>query len=147
MFEIVSCVANIATVIALGLAVYQLCSEHRRTRRLATLEAYEKLQKDSFDILNKWSPKEIKEACENRQSDAYKDLSAAIARIEQFCAGINFEIYDLDLFYEMSHGYFDEGGTLFVRMMPILASKLENSKEDYFKNIHKVWHRMKKKRK
>lgn len=143
MFEIVSCFADVATVIAVVIAAYQLRTDLTRNRRMATLEAYDILQRDAFDILNKWNPKEIKEACKNRQSDAYKDLSVALARIEHFCVGINHNVYDIDIFYEISHGYFDEGGALYRRMMPILESKLSAAKEDYFKNIHKVLAEMK----
>ena len=143
MFEIVSCIADIATVLAVVVAVYQLRIDLTRKRRVSTLEAYDILQREAFDTLNKWSPKEIKEACENRQSDAYKDLSVALARIEHFCVGINHKVYDIDIFYDISHGYFDEGGALYRRMMPILESKLSVAKEDYFKNIHIVLAEMK----
>lgn len=145
MFEIASYAADIATVGMLAIAVCQLRSDLRRNQQMATLEAYDILPRDAFDVLNKWSPKEIKEVCKNRQSDVYKDLSVALARIEHFCVGINYKVYDIDIFYEMSHGYFDEGGALYRRMMPLLESKLSMAKEDYFVNIHKVLAEMKRK--
>ncbi len=145
MIGLISCIADVATVIAVLIAAYQLYSDRKIARKVATLDAYDKLQKDSFDVLNKWMPNEISDACENKQSDAYKELSSALARIEFFCAGIIHNVYDIDIFYDMAHGYFDEGGTLYRRMIPLLESKLQTADKDYFENIHNVLFKMKKK--
>ena len=144
MIEIINIFAGIATIFGFPLAVYQLWSDRKRSRQMATLEAYEKLQTEAFDVLNKWRPSEITEVCKDRQSDTYKDLSAALARIEHFCVGLNNKVYDMKIFYKIAHGYFDEGGSLYRRILPLMENKLASAKEDYFKNIHDVWKAMKK---
>lgn len=73
-------------------------------------------------MLNKKTPSDIREVCEAKQSDSYKDLGAALARIERFCVGLECKIYDLQVFYKIAQGYFDKG-TLYQRIAPILESK------------------------
>lgn len=140
--EIIGIITDIATLLSVGLAVIQYFKSIKRENQKATLEAYERLQTEVFNEMNMWSRDEIREAVEDNTSDAYKRLGNMLARIEHFCTGINKGIYDFDTFYDIAHGYFDEGGMLFARIMPILEKKLENASEDYFRNIHKVWKRM-----
>lgn len=114
-----------------------------RTKKQATIDAYEILQKESFDRINAFLPSEIKTICENKQSSEYKELSGYLAGIERFCVGLNEDIYDYDTFYKIAHGYFDgEKGMLRNRLLPLLESKLECADEDYFENIHEVWKKM-----
>ena len=142
MFELIECLANIATFCTLFVGVYQLWTDRKRAKRMATLEAYEKLQKEAFDVMNKWMPSEIKQVCEDKQSDDYKDLSSALAKVEMFCTGLSNKVYDMKVFRDISHGYFDDNGALYRRMMPLMESKLECAKEDYFQGIHWALKRM-----
>ena len=116
-----------------------------RQKKQATLDAYSQLQVSVFDNINHFTPSEIREISEDNKSDEYKELSGYLARIEQFCVGLNQGIYDFDTFYELSHGYFDgKRGMLYVRIIPILETKGLGADEDYYKNIHKVWEKMQK---
>ena len=143
MIEVIAILANIITVVAFFFGICQYRKEKTRENKRATIEAYTELQKDVFAELNKWRPADIREATTDNQTPAYKELSNYLAHIECFCAGINHEIFDFDAFYDVAHGYFDENGSLYKRLLPILEKKLDNAQEDYFQNIHKVWKRMK----
>ena len=139
---------EIAVVISVVVFIFGVYTYHRDAKRKAkqdTLEAYERLQAGALSKINLWLPSEIRKATEDKKSNGYKELSGYLAEIERFCVGINERIYDFDTFYKLSHGYFDsDKGMLKPRLLPLLETKLENAKEDYFENLHKVWERMEK---
>lgn len=139
---------EIAVVISVVVFIFGVYTYHRDAKRKAkqdTLEAYERLQAGALSKINLWLPSEIRKATEDKKSNGYKELSGYLAEIERFCVGINEGIYDFDTFYKLSHGYFDsDKGMLKPRLLPLLETKLENAKEDYFENLHKVWERMEK---
>ena len=142
-------VDEIALGVSAATLVFGVITYYRDSKRNAkkdTLEAYQLLQETTLSKINLWLPSEIRKATEDKKSDAYKELSGYLAEIERFCVGINVGIYDFNTFYELAHGYFDsDKGLLKPRLMPLLEVKLENAKEDYFVNLHKVWKRMERK--
>lgn len=135
-------IADMLTVISIAAAAAYYIMDRRRARKVATMSAYSELQNSVFRELNRWSPSEIRSAASNNQSDVYKTLGEHLAKIEFFCVGINQKIYDFDVFYSISHGYFDKGGTLYYRLIPLLERKLEIAGQDHFQNIHIVWKKM-----
>ena len=135
--------ALVVSACALLFAAYTYYRDSKRKAKQDTLEAYCELQRETLLKINIWLPLEIKKATEDKRSSGYKELSGYLAEIERFCVGINEGIYDFDTFYKLSHGYFDsDKGMLKPRLLPLLEVKLENAKEDYFENLHKVWERM-----
>lgn len=105
------------------------------------------MQRENLSKLNKWLPSEVRKAAEDRTCVGYKELSGYLAEVELFCVGINEGIYDFETFYKLAHGYFDDSrGMLKNRLIPLLEIKLQDSKEDYFANLHEVWKKMEKKR-
>ncbi len=142
--EIIAAVAGIS----IGcFGVYTYYKDKKRNAQKDTLDAYSILQKDTFNYLNTWSPSEIRNVTEYKQSDDYKKLSGYLADVERFCVGINEGIYDFGTFYELSHGYFDdERRGVMPRLIPLIEAKSGSADEDYFANIHKVWNRMEKKK-
>ena len=142
--DIVGIVADIATVVALAVGIFQYVRAVRRENRFATLDAYRELQRDALDELNRNSMEEIREALKDKRSEEYVRLGSLLARVEHFCVGINQDIYDFDTFYEVADGYFygGEKATLYRRLVPIIDRKNEGAPKDYFQNIHKVWERM-----
>ncbi len=90
---------------------------------------------------------EIQEPMEDHQAVRYKKLSSYLARVEHFCCGLQMGIYDFDTFYNISQGYFDNGGKLYYRLLPIIEAKSIDAQEEYFKNIYDVWRRMENKSK
>ncbi len=79
--------------------------------------------------------------CENKRSEAYKDLSAMLARLELFCIGINKKIYDFDTFYAVAHKYFDNG-TLYQRIEPLLEKRRSGTGGSCYEGIDTVLKKM-----
>ena len=111
-------------------------------RKKDTLEAFNRLQEQVFDNLNRFTPKEVEEIVKHPTSPEYKELSGYIARLEHFCVGVNRKIYDLETVYALAHGYLD-GPQLLSRIAPVIERK-NRSGEDYYENIHAVLAWMKK---
>ena len=108
-------------------------------RKVKTIEAYNRLQKEVFDEINAYSPAEIKEILEDRRSSESKTLSGYMARINHFCIGLDKRIYDFNTFYELSHGYFDsETGILQSRIVPIIEKRNNDWNYDYYKAYFKI---------
>ena len=144
----ISKLAAYASVVAVAFGVWNYFRDSKRKAKLDTLEAYRILQKDVLSKINSWLPSEIEEMMHDKKSEEYKELSGILAQIEAFCLGINERIYDFETFYKLAHGYFDsDRGILKPRLLPIIKSKLDYAKEDYFRNIHMVWEKMEKKSK
>lgn len=144
-------IAVISIIIAIASVVFSIFTYYQNVihdRKQATLEAYNRLQSEVFDMLNIYTPTEIRNICEDTKSNEYKILSGYLARIEHFCVGINEKIYDKNIFYTMAHGYFD-GFLLKNRIDPLLESKNsgKTGTEIYYLNIYAVMHWMEKKSK
>lgn len=140
MESILSVVALVLSVLSGAFAVYTFFWTTRRDRKQATLEAFNRLQAEVFDELNRLSPKDIREHCQNRRSPEYKVLSGYLARIEHFCVGLNENIYDKATFYALAHGYFD-GEQMHERLQPVIDSKNCRNKDGhlFYNDIYAVW--------
>ena len=140
--EIVSIIADLMTAGSVIIAVVFYFKDKKRYNKLATLEAYDRLQRDVFDELNQCEPKDVREAMADHSSDEYIRLSVLLARIEHFCAGIQHKIYDFDIFRDVSKGYFgSQRGKLYGRILPILEEKTNGADLDYYTNLIEVWQR------
>lgn len=141
--EWITVIANIATALGVLFAAYSYYIDTKKTRKQLTIDAYKQLQESTFNRINAFLPSEIKEIVQDKTSEAYKELSAYLANIENFCLGINEKIYDFDIFFKLSHGYFDsEKGVLKPRVLPIIESKRISTSENYFQNLHEIWRKM-----
>ena len=126
METILSIISLIFAIASIVITVYTFGWTAKRDRKQATLEAYNRLQNEVFDKLNLYTPSEIADICEDTKSDAYKEISGLVARIEHFCVGVNTKIYDEKVFYSLAHGYFD-GHQLRKRIKPLIYKKNESS--------------------
>lgn len=97
---------------------------------------YNRLQEQALDHINTYAPAQMKEIAKDAHAPEYKTISLYLARIEHFCVGVNQKIYDPKTVYEPAHGYFDGG--LKRRVDPIISQK-NQSGEDFYANIHKVF--------
>ena len=136
METILSIIAIVLSVISGGFAFYTFIWTASRDRKQATLDAYNQLQEQALDHLNYYRPAEIADIAEDPRSQAYKEVSGYIARIEHFCVGVTQKIYDRKTVYELAHGYFD--GAVRDRIEPIIERK-NQSGIDYYGNIHSVY--------
>ena len=136
METILSIIAIVLSVISGGFTFYTFIWTASRDRKQATLDAYNQLQEQALDHLNYYRPAEIADIAEDPRSQAYKEVSGYIARIEHFCVGVTQKIYDRKTVYELAHGYFD--GAVRDRIEPIIERK-NQSGIDYYGNIHSVY--------
>ena len=144
MEVILSVIAIVLSVISGGFALYTFYWTARRDRRQATLEAYNKLQRQALDHLNYYRTEQIYEITNDPRSEEYKKISTYIARIEHFCVGVNQKIYDPETVYALSEGYLD--GTIKKRIEPMIQCKNSYGNRDYYENIHAVFDWMAKRR-
>ena len=136
METVLSIIAIIISVISGGFALYTFFWTATRDRKQATLDAYNRLQNEALDSINLYSSQRIAGIIENPRSEEFKKLGVYIARIEHFCVGVNKEIYDKEIVYELAHGYFDGG--LRTRIEPVINLKNKYGR-DFYENIHKVY--------
>lgn len=150
--KIIEIIANVATAFAIFVAVYeakltsrQYKFEKEHDKKKDTLDAYNHLQEETFDILYvKYSPSKIQEIVQNRRKkefyEEYKELGTYVARIEHFCVGVVLEIYDWRTVYELSHGFLD--GSIKRRIDPVIEFKESFAEDDPYENIRKVYQMM-----
>lgn len=133
-------ILSIIAVIISAISIIWSAGTHvqmlKRERKQATLEAYNRLEAEALEPLDKFEPKQIREISKNSRSEEYKTVSALIARVEHFCVGVNEKIYDADVLYQLAHGFLD--GRIMSRIQPMIDSKQKNAEEMYFENIEKV---------
>ena len=135
----ISIASAVVALLSVAVSLMTYSSTVRHDRKKDTLEAYNRLQAEVFDKLNIYSPEQIRNIAEEPKSDEYKTLSGYLARLEQFCVGVNTGIYDENVVYALGHGYFDGFG-LRRRIEPLLEAKNSygKSKELYYVNIYSV---------
>ena len=134
---VIAIVSAVLAIVSAGFSCFTYFRNVVHDRRRDTLDAYNTLQNEAFDKLNRIKPTNIREIAENPRSDSYKTVSGYIARIEHFCAGVNLGIYDRKTVYTLAHGYLD-GNMILSRINPIIEKKHRNAEKDYYENIHKV---------
>ena len=78
----------------------------------------------------------MKEIAQDPASQAYRDVSGYLARIEHFCVGVNKDIYDRETVYALAHGYLDKA--LKYRLAPILEKKKTRTGQEYYDNYMEV---------
>ena len=139
METVLSIIAIVLSAISGVFTAYTFLWTRARDCKQATLEAYNRLQAEVFDNLNAYKPSEIREICSRTQSEEYKIISGYLARIEHFCVGLNYGIYDKKTFYALAHGYFDKD-PLRKRIEPVIEKKNQskNTKEQFYKETLSV---------
>ena len=140
-----SIIALVISVISGGFALFTFIWTARRDRKQATLDAYNTLQEQALDTLNKYTGAEIKRIIEEKNKDEYRELSKCIARLEHFSVGVNTNIYDKQTVYELAHGYLDVA--IWYKLQPVLDQKQKGKKEEYYQNYRELVDWMKKQKK
>ena len=93
-----------------------------------------------MDKLYVYMPKELKELAKNRRTEEYKQVAVYIARIEHFAVGVNHGVYDVDIVYELAHGFLDK--SIRERIRPIIEAKEKDGPDEYYNNIRKMYELM-----
>ena len=134
-------VSAVSISLAIGSAVFSFITyvrNMRHDRKQATLDAFNRLQKQVFDQLNLISVARMQEIAADPHSEEYRIVSGYLARLEHFCVGVNQKIYDKKTVYALAHGYLD--GFVKSRIEPMLVQKNRRAeKQDtYYANIRKL---------
>lgn len=98
----------VISIIALVISILHHFTDGIRGKKRDTLDAYNTLQKEVFDELNKIRKKYPK-LYDDRNMENRKEIIGYLARIERFSVGINSDIYDIETLKRC-------GGAYFVRM-------------------------------
>ena len=113
-------VALIISILALILSIVQFLRDSSRQKKESTLHAYNTLQHNVFEKLNKYCDMSKIEY----QSVEWEEITICLAQIENFSVGINTKIYSLTILNRL-------GGAFFIRqyekLTPIINLKREKN--------------------
>lgn len=123
------------SLLSFGFSLFTYIKAVQHDRKQDTLDAFNRLQKEAFDPLNLMKPSEMCQIANNPRSEDYKRVSGYLARIEHFCVGVDRNIYDKKVVYDLAHGYLD-GQQIKRRINPFLERK--NQGGEYYSFISKV---------
>lgn len=131
-----SVAAFLLSLVSAGFSLYTFIWTACRDRKQATLDAFNQLQAQALDALSRYKTEQVEEIAKNPFSQSYKEIGGYIARIEHFSVGVNQQIYDKTVVYELAHGFLDKA--IRKRIEPIIATK-NRSGHDYYANIHRLY--------
>ena len=102
MKEKIDLLALIIALAAFALSFLQFIREASRQKKESTLDAYNELQKDVFDKLNKYNGP----ICAKRGTEKWNICTDYLAKIERFSVGINTGIYSIYVLNRLAGGFF-----------------------------------------
>ena len=113
-------VAILVSILAFLFSIVQFSRDSSRQQKESTLNAYNALQYDTFEKLNKY----VDMSTIEYQSDAWEEITICLAQIENFSVGINTGIYSLKILNRL-------GGAFFIRqfekLTPVINLKREKN--------------------
>lgn len=131
-------ISILLSIVSLIFAVFTYYRTLIHDKKKDTLDAYNCLQEQALDKLYSIRPADCKEIALHPRSEAYKEVSRYIARIEHFCVGVKQNIYDKEVVYELAEGFLN--GAIRERIEPIIERKNNRSdtSKDFYENTHFV---------
>lgn len=93
--------ALIISACALCLSIFQFFSDGERQKKESTLLAYNELQNEVFSKLKQYNLKAL-----GQETEEWNQVTTCLAKIENFCVGINSGIYSLDTLNRLGGGFF-----------------------------------------
>ena len=117
IIDVLSVIVAVAAFV-ISIVTYQKNVTH--DRKADTLDAFNLLQEQALDKLNRYKPADVCEYAKHPRSEEYKELSALLARVEHFCVGVNDKIYDEKTVKRLAGIYFIK---LYDKLLPIIEKK------------------------
>lgn len=102
MSEKIDLLALVVALFAFILSLVQFVRESSRQKKESTLDAYNELQKDVFDKLNKLNGP----ICAKRGTVKWDVCTDFLAKIERFSVGVNTGIYSIYVLNRLAGGFF-----------------------------------------
>ncbi len=128
--------AILISAISLMLTIINFFWSIKHDRKKSTLEAYNQLQEQALDILNKYTKTQIENLKRSNKDNDYRIVSSCLARVEHFCVGIRQGIYDANVLYELSGIYFV---SIYEKLKPIIDKKQKGfDNQKFYENFEKV---------
>ena len=138
--------ALIISILAFLLSFIQFVRDASRGKKEATLNAFYVLQNEAFDPLNALLSDEcIDVSAITRDSDEWRMVTTALAKIEQFSVGINTNIYSIEILNRVAGAYFIR---LYETLEPIIEKKRSQniSKGKHYDEFQQMIYRLKRMR-
>lgn len=117
------------SIIALLLTLYQMVTNKNRSRKQATIDAFNRLQTEVMDKVKNLPRKDVtqfKKYGPEVNWELWNTLTAYLARVEHFSVGINTKIYDIKILNRLAGGYII---SFYYRIKPIIEKKRDLSQE------------------
>lgn len=127
-------VTYILSIFSLIVSVTVFVKTRKTDRYKVTFEAYSGLQEYLY-FLYEYNKNEIEEFIDDKTSREYKAISSSVAQIELFATAVKRRLYDIEVVYDLAHGYLDM--TLRNRIEYIIDQKGENAREEFYSNT--IW--------
>ena len=135
-------IATIISIISLIVSVITRIKSSNRERKQITIDYYLKLQKHLYAVYE-YPDEEIETYVYKSDSNEYKMLSACLAQLEIYAAGVKTKLFDFNVFYQLGHGYIDD--ILLPRFEVIIDIWNKKLDGEYYKNTIWLLNEMKKK--
>ena len=126
-------ISTIISSLAIILLVWHIIHQKQLMVNEATIQAYERLQREVFYDVN-YDPQKLSNLYleEITSKNAVKYLD----QVEHFCLGVNTGLYSLKLLYKMDGPYIVEQYILWVPF--IVAKRTRRKKTDMYQEFEKV---------
>ena len=148
MDQIISFITMIGGLISITLALCIYIRDTRRKAKQDTIEAYNVLQNDVLSKINRLTPSEVRKHSKNSRSEEYKQITEYLMAVECFCIGLDKNIYDFNVFYDLTKDYFnDKTGSIRPTLEPMMEEKIKQHGKNYYPTLKKTWDKMDKRRK
>lgn len=145
--DYISIIADVAAAVAVVIALITFKHSAKtynedklHEKRKDTLDAYHSLQTEVFDnLFLEYKAADIEDIAKHyiKRNVDYRKLSTYTAKIEHFCVGVVMNIYDVEVVYELGHGFFDK--KVREAIQPLMERKLSLAEHDPFENTRKVY--------
>ena len=143
MDQTISIITMLATVVPVVIAFATYIRDTKRKAQQDTIEAYNALQNNVLSKINRLTPTEVCKCCKKTRSDEYKQITEYLISIESFCIGLDKNIYDFDVFYDLARDYFnDKKGSIRPTIEPMLEEKRKRNNQNYHQTLERIWQKM-----
>ncbi|MBQ7761403.1 MAG: DUF4760 domain-containing protein [Clostridia bacterium] len=134
--EAINIISLILAIVSIGFSILTYVLSVLHEKKKATLDAYNILQEQALDTINRYQPKDIKDISGDVKSQEYKKISTILARIEHFCVGVNSRIYDKKTVKLLAGRYLV---SLYGKLKPMIMKKREiNTFDKHYNEFEKL---------
>ena len=120
METVLSIIALVFSVISGLFTGFAFFFTWNRDKKQATFDAFNRLQDEVFDKINRLSKTQVKEIAGNPTNAEFTEYTKYLVRIEQFCIGVQSGIYAVSVTKKIASKYLAD---VFEKSRPIIEHK------------------------